>query len=99
VTAPLKIYRKAVIERRRLFLDYSCWLKEAETLTDFQVQSDPYTAEAPIVVDASYPDPSNTKLMLFISGGVQNTDYTISLIVRTSGTQVKQDDIGVRVTP
>jgi DNA polymerase IIIc chi subunit len=98
VTAPLKVYRKTEIERRRLFVDYSCWLKEAEELTDFQVETSPYTAERPIVVDASYPDPSNTKLMLFVSGGVANTDYTLSLIVRTSGTQVKQDNIGMRVT-
>lgn len=99
MTAPLKIYRKAVIERRRLYVDYSCWLKDAEKLTDFQVQSSPYTADAPIVVDGSYPDPSQTKLMLFISGGLANTDYMLSLIVRTDATQVKRDDIGVRVIP
>ena len=99
MTAPLKIYRKTVVERRRLYLDYSCWLKEAETLTDFQVLSEPYTIDAPIVVDASFPDPTNKKLMMFISGGVANTDYTIALVVRTDGTQVKQDNIGVRVTP
>lgn len=99
MTAPLKIYRKTVVERRRLYIDYSCWLKEAEKLTDFQIASEPYTEAAPIVVDASYPDPTNTKLMLFISGGVANTDYTIALVVRTDATQVKQDNIGVRVTP
>ena len=98
MTSPLKVYRKTEIERRRLYVDYSCWLAEAETLTDFQVETFPYSEARPITVDTSYPDPSNTKLMLFISGGVANTDYTLSLVVRTSGTQVKQDNIGVRVT-
>lgn len=99
MSGPLKIYRKTAVERRRLYVNYGCWLKETEKLTDFQIQSSPYTAAAPIAVDGSYPDATNKKLMLFISGGVANTDYTLSLVVRTDATQIKRDDIGVRVTP
>ena len=55
-TVPVKAYRKAAIERRRLYLDYSCWLEDPETLTDFQVTVIPYTEEAPIVVTNGYTD-------------------------------------------
>ena len=28
MSSPIKTYRKSTIERRRLYLDYSCWLEE-----------------------------------------------------------------------
>jgi hypothetical protein len=99
MSAPLKVLRKAAVERRRLYLDYSCWLADAEKLTDFQSESAPYTEGAPLLVDTSYPDVDQKKLMVFISGGVPNTGYTVSMVVRTDAGQVKRDDIGIRVTP
>lgn len=98
MSGSLKIYRKMASERRRLYLDYSCWLKDSETLTDFQVQVTPYTVDDPLIVDTSYPDVTNKKLMIFIEGGISGTDYVMSMLVRTNETQVKQDDIVVRVT-
>lgn len=95
---PIKIFRKTVVERRRLFLDYSCWLKE-ETLTDFQVTVLPYTTDAPLLVTIGYTDVTNTKLVCFVSGGAKNTDYTIQMVVRTSSGQIKRDDIGMKVAP
>ena len=98
MTVPLKLYRKAAVERRRLYLDYSCWLQETEKLTDFQVQIDPYTDTGPLVVDTSYPDAEQKRLMTFVSGGIAGTTYTMSMLVRTDAGQVKRDQIGVSVT-
>ena len=84
-------------ERRRLYLDYSCWLKESETLVGFQVVVSPYTTEDPLTVDTSYPDLAHKKLMVFVEGGIAGTDYVMSMLVTTNETQVKQDDLGVRV--
>ena len=36
---------------------------------------------------------------MFVSGGLGNTSYTLSMVVRTEAGQVKRDDLGVMVTP
>jgi len=96
---PVKTYRKAAVERRRLYLDYSCWLEEDEELVDVQTTVFPYTDENPIVVSNSYPDLTNKKLVMFVSGGVGNTTYTIQTLIRTDAGQIKRDDIGIVVVP
>ena len=98
-TVPIKSYRKAAVERRRLYLDYSCWLEDPETLTDFQVTVIPYTETAPIVVTNGYTDDDHKKLTMFVAGGLANTNYTLQMVVRTDAGQVKRDDIGIVVTP
>src|SRR5580765_9052847 len=95
----VKTYRKSVVERKRLYLGYQCWLAEDEKLTDVQVTVTPYTAEAPITVATSYTDATNKRLMMFVGGGAGNTSYTLSMVVNTDAGQVKRDDIGVRVVP
>jgi len=95
----VKTFRKAVIERRRLYIDYSCWLEESEKLVDLQVTVTPLTEDAPIAITSGYPDATNKKLVIFASGGQAHVDYTLSMIVRTDGGQVKKDDIGLKVTP
>jgi hypothetical protein len=94
----IKMLSKTVVERRRIYLDYSCWLEEAEKLSDFQITVSPYTEGAPIFVDTTYPDVGLKRLMMFVSGGVANTNYTLSVVIRTEAGQVKQDDFGLKVT-
>lgn len=95
----VKSFRKTAIERRRLYLDYSCWLEEAEKLIDLQVIVSPNTTEAPVTVTSGFTDATQKKLVLYAQGGVVNTDYIMSMIVRTDAGQIKQDDLGLRVTP
>jgi|SRR3954470_3434909 len=95
----VRTYRKAVIERRRIYLDYSCWLPDDETLTDFQVTVSPYAETTPLTVTTGYPDAEHKRLMMFASGGQANTNYVIQMVVRTDAGQVKRDDIGLRVMP
>lgn len=95
----VKTYRKTVVERRRLYLDYSCWLAESEVLTDFQVTIAPFTEGNPLVVSTSYPDAGHKKLMMYVSGGKANTDYTLQMVASTNEGQIKRDDIGIKVAP
>lgn len=95
----VRTFRKTTVERKRLYLDYACWLAEDEELTDFQVTVNPYTEGAPISVATSYPDAEHKKLMMFVGGGLGNTNYVLQMVIRTDAGQVKQDDIGLRVTP
>ena len=99
MSGPLKMLSKTAVERRRVYLDYSCWLDTAETLSDFQISVSPYTEAAPISVDTTYPNDDLTKLMMYISGGLGGTNYTLSAVIRTSAGQVKRDDFGLRVYP
>jgi hypothetical protein len=99
MSGPLKMLSKTAVERRRIYLDYSCWLAEGETLSDFQVSVSPYTEAAPVSVDTTYPDALLQRLMMFVSGGVGNTNYTLSAVIRTNAGQVKRDDLGLRVYP
>jgi hypothetical protein len=93
----VRTFRKTAIERRRLYLDYSCWLEEVEKLSSFQVTVSPFTETAPISVSTSYTDVSNKKLVVFVGGGAPNTNYTLSMVVNTDAGQVKQDLLGLRV--
>jgi hypothetical protein len=99
MSQPIKIFRKTVVERRRLYIDYSCWLEENEVLTDFQVTISPYVTTSPLVITNAYADATFKKMAMFIAGGQANTDYTIQMVVRTDEGQVKRDDIGMRVMP
>lgn len=96
---PAKLYRKTVVERRRLYLDYSCWLEDVEKLVSFQVTIIPYTSDAPLTTSAAYTDAAQKKLAMFVGDGKASTDYTIQMVVTTDSGQVKRDDIGIRVSP
>lgn len=97
MTAPLKTYRKMPSERRRLYLDYSCWLEENEVLSAFQVTVVPFTTDSPLSVTSSYPDDEHKKLMLYVAGGKANQNYTLQMLVTTDQGQIKQDNVGVMV--
>jgi hypothetical protein len=99
MSGPLKIMTKTAVERRRVYLDYSCWLEDTEKLSDFQISVSPYSEGAPIGVDTTYPDETLKKLMMYVSGGVGGVSYTMSVVVRTDAGQVKRDDLGLRVYP
>lgn len=95
---PSKTFRKAVPERRRLYIDYDCWLPEGETLVDLQVTTVPYTAASPLTINTGYTDVLLRKITMFASGGVANTNYVVQLLVRTSAGQIKRDALGIQVT-
>src|SRR5262245_16707693 len=93
-----KSFSKHTVERRRLYIDYGCWLPENEKLTDFSVIISP-TTPTPLVVDVAFTDVTQRKIAFFASNGTANTTYVIQMIVRTDAGQVKRDDISLRVAP
>lgn len=99
MTTVVKQLQKTVVERRRLYLDYTCWLEELEKLTDIQVTVSPYTEDGPLTLDTAYTDITQKKIMMFVAGGVGNTKYILQMVVRTDAGQIKRDDIGLRVLP
>jgi hypothetical protein len=93
----VKSYQKAAVERRRLYLDYSCWLEEPEKLVDTQITISPNTIDGPITISTGYTDATQKKLVMFVGGGEANKNYTLQVVVRTDAGQVKRDDIGIKV--
>jgi hypothetical protein len=94
----IKSFLKAANERRRLYLDYTCWLEDTETLTDLQVSISPLTEAAPLIVNTAYTDVDHKKLTMYVSGGIAGTVYRTAIVVRTNQGQVKQDVLGFKVT-
>ena len=41
----VKTFARRCMERKRLYLDYGCWMADDEELTDFQVTVFPYIEE------------------------------------------------------
>jgi hypothetical protein len=94
----VKNFTKSAIEKRRFTVDYSCWLVEGESLTNYTVIVQPSTPEAPLSASGAYTDTDNKILSLFIAGGLTGQTYRISLIADTTLDQRKRDDIAMRVT-
>ena len=68
-STPVKVFRKTSVERRRLYIDYDCWLAPTELLVEFQATIIPYTEGAPLVLDNSFPDVEKRRLMMYAAGG------------------------------
>lgn len=98
-TTPIRTFRKTVVERRRLYLDYDCFLADTEKLASLQVVIIPFTQDAPLKVDSGFAEPTQRKVMFYVGGGKSNTNYTLQMIVGTDQGQTKRDDIGMRVLP
>lgn len=96
---PVKTFQKTEVERRRLYVDYDCWLETGEELTGFQTTVYPYTESNPLTIDVAYPDALHRKLVMFARGGVGYTNYIVEMVVGTTEGQIKRDDIGIRVLP
>lgn len=94
-----KTFHKTAVERRRLYIDYDCFLAATEQLASFQIAISPFTADKPLVTDTSFPDTARRRLVMYMSNGKGNTNYLLSLIVQTTEGQTKRDDIGLRVMP
>jgi hypothetical protein len=94
-----KSFSKTVVERRRLYIDYNCWLADTEALTNFTVVITPLTSEAPLVVDVAFTDVTNRKLAVYVDAGKGNTSYVVQMIVDTDAGQTKRDDVNIRVLP
>ena len=98
MTGIVKTFQKAPVEKRRLYLDYDCWLEDTEQLTSFQTVITPNTVEAPLLTSVGYVDVSQRKLVMFVQGGVNNTNYVVQMVTGTDEGQIRRDDIGIWVT-
>ena len=80
-------------EKKKYVFDYTRWLDPTELISTFDYSvSDPA-----IVAGEGAIESGSTVVHFFVSGGVANTVYNVSLIVETTLGQIKEDTIKIIV--
>ena len=87
---------KSSIERKRYVIDYSCWLAQDETVSDFVIAISPST-DPPLISDGAFASTDFLKLTSFLSQGKVGTFYTVAYVATTNQGQIKRDDLQVQV--
>lgn len=85
-------FSKAPAERKRYSADYSDWLDTGETVSNVTFSVTPTTA-SPLAVDGSAIAGDGLTVSFFVSGGIDETDYTIIVTATTSSGQIKEDTL------
>jgi hypothetical protein len=86
-------FSKTPSERKRYAIDYSEWLDTGETVASYVFTVTPSDATTPFTVDASSLSASGTSIVFFVSGGNNNSQYTVDVKATTSGGQIKEDTV------
>lgn len=94
-------FTKTDVERKQYTIDYSSWLGENEVLTGVQTIVD--IAEGPddvtpLFVEAVVLGPDLLTATLMVDDGTVDVVYVITLLARTTITQLKEDGIQITVT-
>lgn len=84
---------KSPAEAKRYKIEYSDWLDTGEYCASVTFAVSPTSAGAPLVVINDIIAASSTEVVIFVSGGVANSTYTVVIRMTTTGNQVKEDTI------
>ncbi len=90
----LATYYKSPAEVKRYRIDYSSWLDSGETLVGRTLTVTP-PGELAVTGDAITD--AGMSITYFVSGGDNNQNYNINVLVQTSGGQTKEDDVYFKV--
>jgi hypothetical protein len=88
-------FTKTPAERKRYTLDYSNWLDTGETVTGSAFAITPTTA-SPFFIDGQ-GIVGGTQLLFYVNGGLDQSDYLVTVSITTSGGQTKQDTLTFNV--
>lgn len=88
---PLGNYIQRSTETKLYSVDYTQWLQAGETLTTQTVSVIDNTPTPLIAIGAL--DSPNNKVNISVSGGQDNEQYAVSVLIQTSLNQVKDDCI------
>lgn len=89
-------YKQQTGERRKRGIDFDRFLEDGETITDVDTAVTPAT-DTPLVVDDVTIDSDGRDFVYFVSGGEDNTEYTIEFSVTTSGGQTLENEVEIEV--
>ena len=89
-------YVKSPDETKRYSIEYSDWLDTGENLGSVMFAISPVTTPALAVQSSQIVEGETgalSQLRMFVTGGVTDTSYTITVTAETSGGQIKQDTV------
>lgn len=89
-------YKQQTGERRKRGIDFDRFLEDGEIITDVDTAVTPAT-DTPLVVDDVTIDSDGRDFVYFVSGGEDNTEYTIEFSVATSGGQTLENEVEIEV--
>lgn len=87
-------YNKQPNEKRKFEVSYVNWLETGDTISSAGVVSD----DAAVTVSGVVIDPvTSDKISFFVEGGVDGTDYKLTVTATTADTRVKEDEVIFKV--
>lgn len=85
-------FLKTPAERKRYTIDYSEWLDTGETVASITFTVTPVTAST-LEIDAYLIATPATSVAFFANYGDLGSNYTVDVVMTTSGGQIKEDQI------
>lgn len=92
----LGAFTKRPTERKRYNVDYSIWLDDDEVLEDISFSVAPQT-EPPFEVD-EYHLANGRTVVFYVSGGLANTSYEVTLTAVTSKGDVEINSLTYNIS-
>lgn len=90
-------YIKAASERKRYQADYTDWLDTGEGVQTVVFGVLNNTTSNPLVVDGNMVLPTALGVQYYVSGGVDNVQYSIGLTMTTTQGQIKFDEVLITI--
>ena len=87
-------YKHTTVEKKRYTISYAEWLESGEILDSVTYAISP-TTTTPLLIEGSAIAVDGLGVSLFISGGENEEEYTISVLAQTDAGQRKNDYLSI----
>jgi hypothetical protein len=83
-------YKKTPSEKKRYTVSYVDWLDNGETVASVMYAIDNDTVP-PLMIEASAVQPDGMGVTFFVSGGINDEQYQLNILMETNVGQRKED--------
>lgn len=90
----LGTFRQTPQEKKRFTISYGDWLETGEVVASVAYAITPVTT-IPLIIEASAVDVDGLGITFYISGGEDQTEYQINVLMQTDAGQRKEDYIKI----
>lgn len=86
----LSTFKQTPQEKKRYTISYTNWLDDGEVVDSVTYGID-NTTVPPLIVESSAIDGDGLGISFFVSGGLDEEEYTIAILMETDAGQRKED--------
>lgn len=90
----LGTFRQTPQEKKRFSISYAAWLETAEVVASVGYAITPVTV-VPLIIEASTVDIGGLGITFYVSGGEDQVEYQINVLMQTDAGQRKEDYIKI----